>query len=231
MITTIENFKPVENRDKIERLISLLQDRITSGQFKAGMKLPPERELADQLGVSRFSLREALRVARSQGLIEVQQGRCSRIATPNTQAASDLIGLTLKRTPKTFLDLIEVRKVLECQIASFAAERASLPQINKLRKTIEELENNTSKLEICIEKDIEFHELLLEATGNIVFKIILNPLSELLKKSRHETMKKHGIASAINGHKAVLEAIINRDSVSASAAMKQHLEKAEEDLI
>ena len=68
--------KPVPNGDKIEQIITVLQNYIIDGNLKAGDRIPPERQLASQLGVSRFSLREALRVAQTQGLIEISRGRC-----------------------------------------------------------------------------------------------------------------------------------------------------------
>ena len=117
MSSARKNLTTLKNNDKVSRLITALQDYIVNGNLKPGMELPPERKLAEQLGVSRFSMREALRVAQSQGLIEIVQGRKPRVAKPTAAAASEIIGITLKRSKKTFLDLIEVRQALECKIA------------------------------------------------------------------------------------------------------------------
>ncbi len=222
--------KPVPNGDKIEQIIAVLQNYIIDGNLKPGDGIPPERQLASQLGVSRFSLREALRVAQTQGLIEISRGRRPRVAKLSATAAANVIALTLRRSGKVLLDLIEARQALECQIARLAAARAQQSHIDAIRQTIEAMEQNKNNLSLCVEKDIEFHNILVEASGNKVFEIMLAPLSELLRKSRKETMRANGVQRAIVGHKLLLSAIIEKDSDKATEAMYRHLEMAEEDL-
>ncbi len=220
----------IENNDKVSRIITSLQDYIINGDIESGMVLPSERELAGQLGVSRFSLREALRVAQAQGLIEITRGRRPRVASPNTNAASEIIGLTLKRSDKTFMDLIEARQGIECQMVFLAASRASATHISRLKETINQLEDNRENLGLCVEKDFEFHNILLEASRNIVFKIMLEPLSELLKAIRMRTIQRRGVQRAINGHKEILKAIIEKKPEMARKAMSKHLRMAKKDL-
>ncbi len=222
--------KPLPNGDKIEQIITVLQNYIIDGNLKPGDAIPPERQLASQLEVSRFSLREALRVAQTQGLIEISRGRCPRVAKLSAAAAANVIALTLRRSGKVLLDLIEARQALECQIARLAAARAQQSHIAAIRQTIESMEQNKNNLNLCVEKDIEFHNILVEASGNKVFEIMLAPLSELLRKSRKETMRANGVQHAIVGHKLLLSAIIEKDSDKAAEAMYRHLEMAYEDL-
>ncbi len=222
--------KPVPNGDKIEQIMTVLQNYIIDGNLKPGDGIPPERQLASQLGVSRFSLREALRVAQTQGLIEISRGRRPRVAKPSATAAANVIAITLRRSGKVLLDLIEARQALECQIARLAAARAQQSHIAAIQQTIEAMEQNKNNLTLCVEKDVEFHNILVEASGNKVFEIMLAPLSELLRKSRKETMRANGVQRAIVGHKLLLSAIIEKDSDKAAEAMYRHLEMAEEDL-
>jgi GntR family transcriptional repressor for pyruvate dehydrogenase complex len=222
--------KPVPNGDKIEQIITVLQNYIIDGKLKPGDGIPPERQLASQLGVSRFSLREALRVAQTQGLIEISRGRRPQVAKPSATAAANVIALTLRRSGKILLDLIEARQALECQIARLAAARAQQSHIAAIQQTIEAMEQNKNNLTLCVEKDVEFHNILVEASGNKVFEIMLAPLSELLRKSRKETMRANGVQRAIVGHKLLLSAVIEKDSDKAAEAMYRHLEMAEEDL-
>ncbi len=222
--------KPVPNGDKIEQIITVLQNYIIDGNLKPGAPIPPERQLASQLGVSRFSLREALRVAQTQGLIEISRGRRPRVTKPSAAAAASVISLTLRRSGKVLLDLIEARQALECQIAKLAAVRAQQSHIAAIQQTIEAMEQNKNNLTLCVEKDVEFHNILVEASGNKVFEIMLAPLSELLRKSRKETMRANGVQRAIVGHKLLLSAIIEKDSDKAAEAMYRHLEMAQEDL-
>ena len=230
MVNTSKKLKKIPDGNKITSLISAIEDYLVSSDLKPGMEILPERQLAEKLGVSRFSLREALRVAQSQGLIEIVRGRRPRVAKPTPAAASKAIGLILKRSEKTFMDLIEARQGLECQIAKLAAVRANNSQIKKLKQTVKQMEQNKDDINICIENDFEFHEILVEASHNIVFEIMLEPLSELLKAVRMETMQRKGVQRAINGHKEILKAVIEKKSDKANEAMSKHLWMAKEDL-
>ncbi len=229
MKQTRQKLKPIVNNDKIGQLIAVLQNYIIDGKLKPGDKIPAERDLASQLDVSRFSLREALRVAQSQGLIEITRGRQPTVARPSATAAARVISLTLRRTDKTLLDLIEARQSLECGIARCAALHAKPSHIEAMKKTIDDLKNNKNNLSICVEKDFEFHNILVKASGNKVFEIVLAPLTELLKKSRTKTMKVN-MERAILGHGRILKAIIKKDADQAAQAMHNHLKMAEEDL-
>jgi GntR family transcriptional repressor for pyruvate dehydrogenase complex len=220
---------PIADTDKIQQIIKAIQDFVIEGNLEHGTELPPERILASQLGVSRFSLREALRVAQAQGLIEISRGRRPRVARPTADAAAKLIALTLRRTRQTLLDLIAARQALESQIARLAAQHAKEHHIKAMQETIRKIEENRANPEICVEQDIQFHHTLVEATDNVVFEIMLAPLGELLRDSRKETIRE-GVDRVISGHKAVLAAVRKRDPEKAAKAMYQHLKMAEEDL-
>jgi GntR family transcriptional repressor for pyruvate dehydrogenase complex len=179
--------------------------------------------------VSRFSLREALRVAQAQGLIEIARGRRPRVARMSGAAAAKVIALVLRRTRKTLLDLIAARQGLETQIARLAAKHARESDVAAMEKTIEVMERNRGNPEICVNEDIKFHDILVQATGNVVFEVMLAPLSELLRDSRKETIRT-GIERVVVGHKAILAAVRRGDPEKAASAMFQHLKMAEEDL-
>ncbi len=229
MNQSIENLSPIGDSDKIRQIVKALQDFIIEGNLEHGTQLPPERTLAAHLGVSRFSLREALRVAEAQGLIEITRGRRPRVVSPSPEAAAAVIALTLRRTRKTLLDLVAARQGLETQIARLAALHADEGQIAELQETIEMLEKNRADAQICVEQDIKFHDKLVEATDNVVFEIMLSPLGELLRDSREETIRQ-GVDRVISGHKAILSAIKKRDPEKAARTMYEHLKMAEEDL-
>lgn len=224
-----EYLNTVPNNAIVENIINSLQDYIIKGQLKPGEPIMPERKMAEAMGVSRFSLREALRVAQSQGLIELKRGCRPKVAKPSSKAASNIISLNLRRSQNTKKDLIEARKDIECIIVRYAAERASSQHIKDLKRCIVEIEENLSNIEWCIDKDIEFHNILVNACGNEIFRIMLEPLSDLLKESRKQTMKIDA-QRAVMGHKKILDAFIKKDPQKAVKAMYDHLEMAEEDL-
>ncbi len=220
----------IQQNDRIEQIIRSLQEYIIDGNAKPGTALEPERELASTLGVSRFSLREALRVAQAQGLIDIRRGRRPRVAVPSADAAAKVIGLTLRRTKSTFLQLVAARELLETQIAKLAALHIKPSDIKRMEKTIEEMEKNSRNLAFCAEKDLEFHSMLVKASGNVVFEIMLSPVAQLLRESRVKTLKFTGVERAIEGHKLILKHLKQHNGESAGRAMKKHLEMAEADL-
>lgn len=207
-----------------------MQEYIIEGNIKPGTSLAPERELARTLGVSRFSLREALRVAQAQGLIDIQRGRRPRVAVPSPDAAATVIQLTLRRTKGIFLQLVVARELLESQIARLAARKIQPEQLEQLQATIGEMEQNRANLKFCAQKDFDFHNGLVKASGNLVFEIMLSPVTELLRESRIRTLALTGVERAIEGHKVILERLKEGDEQGAEIAMRKHLEMAEEDL-
>lgn len=229
MASSIKTLARIEDSDKIQRIIKAIQDFIIDGDLEHGTELPPERILASQMGVSRFSLREALRVAEAQGLIKISRGRRPRVERPSAKAAAKVIALALRRTRKTLLDLVAARQGLESQIARLAARHATQAHISALKETIRLIEENRSNPEICVEQDMAFHQILVDATDNAVFEIMLAPLGELLRDSRKETIRQ-GVDRVIQGHKKILAAISKRDPELAAKAMYLHLKMAEADL-
>jgi GntR family transcriptional repressor for pyruvate dehydrogenase complex len=231
MTLSTRKLSPVDQSGRIEQIIKSLQEYIVDGNVQPGTDLEPERELASILRVSRFSLREALRVAQAQGLIEIQRGRRPRVAVPSADAAATVIGLTLRRTKSTFLQLVAARELLESEIASLAALNIKTPDIELMEKTIEEMEENSGDLALCVEKDFDFHTILVKASGNVVFEIMLAPVAQLLRESRTRTLQLTGVNRAIEGHRLILQRLKERDGMGAAAAMRKHLEMAEEDLM
>lgn len=214
-------FQPVRDVDKIQQIITALHDFIVEGGLEHGTELPSEKELAATLQVSRFSLREALRVAQAQGLIEISRGRKPRVAEPNTDAAAQMISLTLRRSKNTLVDLADARLVLESYVAAQAAERASDDDIERLQRTIDISADPSSDTAGRVAQDIEFHSILVKAAGNVVVEIMLAPLAGLLRES---LQKNHRDGLGLDGHVAVLDAIRQHDPAAAAAAMRTHLE-------
>jgi len=221
---------PIQNQNKIEEIVNSLKKMIIDGGLKPGTSLPAERDLSAQLGVSRFSLREAFQVAKSQGLITVSRGKRVQVANPSPHAVAEIMSVALERSTTSYLDLIEARECLECQIARFAAQRAKASDIRALEENLADLKGSRDRPSSCAEIDVRFHDLLVKASGNVVFEIMLAPLAQLLRESREQTMKADGVSRAIQGHERVLNAIRAHDAEGAVAAMSEHLRMAKTDL-
>ncbi len=228
MDNSLDTITPIASSDKIEQVLAALHRLIIDGNLKPGTELPAERELAAQLKVSRFSLREALRAAQAQGLIDIKRGKKPTVTVPSAAAAAEVMRLTLRRSKKPFTDLIIARQGLEYQIVKLAAVNAKQEHIDAMEATITAMEEQKEILALCTEKDIEFHSVLLEASDNAVFEIMLASVSELLKKARAATLEYRGIDIAIRSHKEILEAVKNHDPDKAAQAMARHLETTAE---
>ena len=216
--------------DKVEQAVAALQEYIVDGNLAPGTALPSESEMAKQIGVSKFSMREALRVAQSQGLLEISQGRRTKVADISIKPVAGIMGLLMKRSRHLLLELTEARQSLECAIVYFAAIRATEKQIDRMGQTIEALDANRENIAKCVDKDIEFHDIMAQATNNRVFEMLLKSLAELSRESRMETMRISGIDKPITEHRAILKAIKAHDPDLAVANMKIHLRTAESSL-
>lgn len=217
--------------EKITQILYSLEKYIIEGSIQSGTEMPSEKELAKQLGVSRFILREALRVAQFQGLIEISRGSRTKVAEVSIKPAIDVLNILLRRSANVLLDLTEARQGLECSIVELAALRADSSLIEQMQNTISEIEKNKSDLDLCIQKDIEFHDLIVKASKNVVFEIMMAPLTELLRHSRRETMRTFGTESSMEDHRAILEAIFERDPEKAKEKMHEHLQKTRKQLL
>ena len=220
----------VQTIDKVELAVEALHKFIVEGNMEPGTELPPETEMAKQIGVSKFSMREALRVAQSQGLIEISQGRRTKVADISIKPATGIMNLIMRRSKHMLLELTEARQSLECEIVHFAAIRATDKQIEAMAQTIEDLNDHRHDIEYCVNKDIEFHDIMVQATNNRVFGIMLESLAELSRESRLKTMRISGIDKPIAEHRAILEAIKAHDPNRAVKAMAAHLQTAESNL-
>jgi GntR family transcriptional repressor for pyruvate dehydrogenase complex len=220
--TVLEN---ISDRSTIDKIISTLKEYVIEGNLKSGTELPSEKELALQLGVSRFSVREALRVAEAQGLIDVSRGRRARVAKPSASPAAEVISLSLRRSRDPLVDLADARKVLETHLARTVAKTITPEAIVALEKTVNFIKIHSKDLELCAEQDMEFHNIITRASGNVVFEIMLAPLSELLHESRQKTMSL-GMESVVHDHGEIIAAFKAHDPERAGNAMAKHLNEA-----
>jgi DNA-binding FadR family transcriptional regulator len=215
--------------DLVAQVIDHLRREIVSGSYATGMSLPSEGSMAETLAVSRTVIREAMRSLRSQGLIVMSQGARPRVAEVDLRPTVESLELLLKRSRTTLLQLTEVRWPLESTIARLAAERATETQVAALQAAIDDLERATT-LADRVDADIRFHDLLAEASGNPVFSVLLKTLGGLLVASRRRTIQAVGPEPAIVGHREILAAIRKSDAKAAEAAMRRHLDWAEENI-
>ncbi len=218
----------IQRPSLVEEVSSRLAGELRS--TRAGEWLPPERELAVQLGVSRTVIREATKRLELQGLVEVLHGVGIRRSENLHKPLNGSLALLIPDAAGRLNQSLEVRLALEPEIAALAAERASVAQLRELRKVHAKLEQ-AGELAGAVEADIDFHRALARASGNGIFSLILETLSDLGRESRLATISHAGVQRAIAHHDKVLLALEKRDPAAARSAMRYHIEVAVEDLM
>jgi GntR family transcriptional repressor for pyruvate dehydrogenase complex len=206
------------------RLIALITER----QLKAGDRLPPERELAVTMGVSRSSLREALRALAMLGVADMRHGDGTYLTALDPEALMHPVGLVLALSDGGLEELFEARKLVEPGLAALAAERISDADAAELchcaQSTPAALEDN----EAFIWADIELHARIARAASNAVLSTLLDSIAGMGLASRRRTGHLPGVRqqSAID-HQEIAAAIAAHDAGAAQAAMLRHLENVE----
>ncbi|MFQ3620884.1 MAG: FadR/GntR family transcriptional regulator [Spirochaetales bacterium] len=231
MTLSIDKIKKLENRDRINQIVEFLHALILDQNLAPGTELPSEKELAQKLGVSRFSLREALRIAETQGLIKISQGKRPVVTSPSSQTISHIMRIALKRTKQNLLDLAIARAGLECKIVRIAAEKITPKELVLLEENLKLMEIPNRKLDYYVQKDVEFHEIILHSTGSMVFEIILSSVTPLIFEMISQTHTSGGVERALNLHKEIFQALKEHDPDKAEYLMERHLQNAIEDIL
>ena len=191
--------------------------------------LPAERQLAEQLGVSRSVVREATKRLELQGLVEVRHGIGIRRADRLHQPLNGSIAILIPDEPDRLRQSLEARLAIEPEVAKLAAHRASQSQLKDLQVVHATLTPDLGLPEAA-EADILFHRTLAKASGNEVFCLVLETLTDLGRASRLATISHAGVERARRHHDQVLQAVLKRDGTAAARAMRHHIERAQEDL-
>ena len=213
----------------VEGVCQQLAELIRGGNAQEERWLPGERSLAEQLGVSRTVVREATKRLEQQGMLEIQHGNGIKVVNRLHRPLNDSLSLLIPDVAERLQQLNETRLSIEPDAAAMAAQRASKDQIRELRRIQMRLEKAPDNA-AAIEADIEMHHAIADASGNLIYRLILDSLAELGVASRLRTIGRIGNQTAIEHHAAILDAIERRDSEAARAAMRMHILAAGEDM-
>ncbi|HEY4439566.1 MAG TPA: FadR/GntR family transcriptional regulator [Candidatus Elarobacter sp.] len=197
-----------------EHVVESLVRGIVSGELRPGSALPTEPEMSARFGVSRSVVREALRVLDARGLIEVRHGSGTRVSA-----------VVLR-------DLLEARKIVECEVAALAASRAEAADLAALDAALAIMRGALDDPARYVEGDSAFHLALLHAARNRVLERMTQPMHELLSFSQAITDAIPGVlTTALRDHEAIAEAVRRRDPSAARDAMHEHLARTERHII
>lgn len=206
-------------------------DRLTgyirSNGFKEGDRLPSERELSAQFGVSRTTVREALKKLAAIGYIESRHGGGTFVKKIDFGTFIDPLSATLNSNVKMFLELLEVRKMLECETARLAAERINETNRKIINDALAQMEKEIAEGGTGIDGDSEFHLAIAKATENGALKSILEMCRDILNTTRNTTLSsKKKRDEALRDHRKIARAIFSGDQETAVAEMKKHIDTA-----
>ena len=216
---------------KVERLYrqisNVLIRHIREGHFAAGQLLPGERDLAKQLGVSRSSVREALIALEINGWVEIRTGHgvyvAQKLPDQMEVPTNDDVGVEY---------LMEAREVIEGEIAALAAKKATEAQLADVSQLVREMEAQAGNLPAFHDHDRRFHELIGAMTGNPVFVEITDMLWRKRQSPHYLKFEEQYSGEAIThsmsaDHRAILQALLDRNSKAARSAMQKHIRNAQ----
>ena len=213
----------------VERVCQQLAELIRGGSSEEERWLPGERSLAEKLGVSRTVVREATKRLEQQGMLEIQHGTGIKIVDRLHRPLNDSLTLLIPDMADRLQQLNDARLSIEPDAAAYAAQRATKEQIKTMRRIQKQLENAPDN-PAAIEADIAMHHAIADASGNLIYRLILDSLADLGVSSRLRTIGRIGKAPAAAHHEAILVAIENRDSDAAREAMRSHILSAGADM-
>jgi GntR family transcriptional repressor for pyruvate dehydrogenase complex len=225
-------YKAIRAGRLYEQIVEQIEQRILTGDLKVGDQLPPERDLAEQFGVSRTAVREAVKALSEKGLVKIQPGRGTFITDRTSRAVRHSLGLMVKiGHPEGSGYLVEVREILEPEIAARAAERATPENLAAMYEAVATMDTAMQDADTFIEADLDFHLALAEATQNSLVPTLLDSIIDLLREDRTRVFLTvtGGAARGQFHHKRILDAVTRHDPEAARHAMRDHLEQIRRD--
>jgi GntR family transcriptional repressor for pyruvate dehydrogenase complex len=206
-------------------LVAHFERLIATGELAAGTRLPPERELATTMSVSRSSLREAMHELESKHLISRIQGRGTIVLAP-TAGVQELLAMSAGGTEQEHA--AELRSIIEPSVAGLAAHRATAANLLQLQDVLEKSHENLLAAE-SVRLDREFHLLLAQAAQNPLLVALQTMAGEWTSEVRqHSHATKEGRRISVRGHRAIFGAVQAHDGMAARQAMEDHLRDVRE---
>lgn len=235
---------PMERRPRagcVDFVLESTRQRIMSGRYRTGEKLPTEPQFQVEWGVSRSVVREAMKILESQGLVRIEQGRGTFVSEVDTAPLGQHLEWALLRgapqrqeNGEAALDewdaLLDVRFVMEVASAERAAQEATNSAIAAMQRAIAIMRGRPDDAVACGEADFDFHMAIANATRNPLWPMLLGSLHGLLKPCME--LGHHGPRNALmtaSEHEEIFKAVRDGHSIAAGEAMRQHLQSARRD--
>ncbi len=211
----------------VERLLNLIRER----QLRPGDRLPPERELAPMMGVSRPSLREALRALSVMKVVENRQGSGTYITSLKPELFVNHLDFIFTSNDATFIDLFEARKIIEVGLVALAARCISPNELAALDECLKRSAASVEAPEQFLQTDLELHHIIMEAAGNRTLTLFMQSINQINIASRRRTNELPEVRrQTLKDHRAIVAALRAHDSEASASAMRAHLAHVENKL-
>ena len=222
-------FKTIETERRgtsSEEVVMRLREMIHGGELRSGDRLPPERDLAKLLGVSRPTLRAGIRSLSAVGVLQSKQGAGTFVVEADASPALDSNPLRLLASLNGFssAEMFEARLSLEMAIAGLAAERATCDHLAAMAEELAEMFATLDEPEEFLVHDMRFHQTIATASGNRILTALMNMVASILFDVRSKTVHRaHDLKESADMHRLIYRAIREKNTENARNAMRDHL--------
>src|SRR5262244_3691221 len=211
-------------KNKVYEEVARQIERLILTKLHPGDKLPAERELAEMLGVSRSSIRDAMRRLEMVGLVEPRQGAGTVVREVSHDALVSPLTNVIAHKRQLVGELLDFRKMLEPPMAARAAKHGSAEEVRHMDEILRRQDKRVRGGELAVEEDSEFHYAIALASGNSVVLKVMDVVMDLLRETRSRSLQSAGRPQkSLAGHRKILSAIKRHDGAAAELAMLQHL--------
>ena len=224
-------FAPIKTRKISDEVYKQIVSLISNGQLKPGDKIPSERELSSEIGISRQSIREALNRAEVMGLIEVRQGEGSFILSSLEGLLKPPLTVIIEKEAERIFDFLEIRKLVEGWCAEKAALEATADELEDMQEILDEMKKVASKDKQWEKLDLELHLSIAKATHNIIAIHIMDALKvnfSLFFKFTKSMPSSERLDVLWQHHHEIIDAIVGKNSDLAKQKVVDHLNFIEE---
>ena len=225
-------FTPIRQARASGEIVAQIERAIFGGELSAGDRLQSERELAEQFGVSRITVRDALRVLEARGLVRVKVGASGGafVAEANTDQVAESLSTMIQLRRMTLSELAEARKVVEAATAELAAQRADPSELARIAATVEQGRQVIREQDSHLDASMNFHVALAQAAGNEVLYATVRAYHELLVGSIRGMRDPRSARVTQKFHEEILDAVRARDAEAARELTLEHMAEFEKRL-
>lgn len=221
-----------------EGLAEQLINEVLDGSYPVDSGLPSETELATQVGVSRLTVREAVKILAAKGVVRVVHGRGTFVNPPPLWSALDPVLFLARSASDTDnfalpRKLLEARRLVEVSVAELAAQRRTDTDLANISASLDEMRSAAMNSDVAafVSADIAFHQYIVDAADNSIIAALFDPICQILRLTRHQTSFHAAVReNAIEHHARILTAIRRGTPTKAGRAMREHLDQTEHDL-